>query len=278
MTTSAVDDRFVQLGDMTLRVRRVAARANQRASAAPVLVFLHDSLGCVDTWRDFPQALAERVGLDAIIYDRRGYGQSSEFTSATRTPRYLEDEIDSLIALLDALDIDDVVLFGHSDGGTISLIAAALRPERVRAVITEGAHVFVEDITLDGIRQARHALRTTDLAARLARYHGDKVDAVTSAWIDTWLSPEFRDWNIEEYLPRVVCPALVIQGERDEFGTLAQVEAIVAGCGGPATPLIIPGIGHTPHREAAVEVLDAAAAFIGAALEPTRRSPGDVRR
>jgi pimeloyl-ACP methyl ester carboxylesterase len=265
MSYPRIADELVPLGPATLRVRRVGVRRDAPLSA-PVLVFLHDSLGCVETWRDFPNAVAERVGLDAIVYDRRGYGRSSPFGPERRTPRYLEDEAEVLFALLDALAIEQTVLFGHSDGGSISLIAAATRPSRVRAIVTEGAHVFVEEITLAGIRDARAALASTDLASRLARYHGDKVAGVTSAWIDTWLSPEFRDWNIEACLPRVLCPALVIQGERDEFGTIAQVDAIVGGLGGPTTRLVIPGVGHTPHRDAPAEVLDAAATFIASAL------------
>jgi pimeloyl-ACP methyl ester carboxylesterase len=266
MSDRRVADQFVPLGEMTLRVRRVTVRDGIHAEPAPVLVFLHDSLGCVDTWREFPRMLAERVGLDAIVYDRRGYGQSSPFASEPRTPRYLEDEAGVLFALLDALAIDHAVLFGHSDGGSIALIAAAMHPARVRALVTEGAHVFVEDRTLAGIRDARGTMASTDLLSRLARHHGDKTAGVVSAWVDTWLSPEFRDWNIERFLPRAACPALVIQGERDEFGTIAQVDAIAAGSGGPVTSLVIPGIGHTPHREATADVLDASATFIRAAL------------
>jgi len=265
MTTHS--DEFIPLGRATLRVRSIAPRNRRRTSGEPVLVFLHDSLGCIETWRDFPATLAERVGLDAIIYDRQGYGQSSPFGPQRRTARYLEAEADTLFVLLDILGIEQAVLFGHSDGGSIALIAAATRPTRTRAIVTEGAHVFVEDITLAGIRDARDALASTDLASRLARYHGDKVAGVTSAWIDTWLSPEFRDWNIEAYLPKVVCPALVIQGERDEFGTIAQVDVIAGALGGPTTRLLIPGVGHTPHRDAPAEVLDAAATFITSALE-----------
>jgi pimeloyl-ACP methyl ester carboxylesterase len=265
MPESRTSDQVVRLGDVQLRVRSIEAPG--ASVSDPVLVFLHDSLGCVDTWRDFPGALARRVGLTAIVYDRRGYGQSSPFGPDPRTPYYLEDEARVLFQLLDALEIGPVVLFGHSDGGSISLIAAAEHADRVRAVVTEGAHVFVEDITLAGIRDARAMFVTTDLATRLARYHGDKVAGIVSAWTETWLSPEFRDWNIESYLTRVQCPTLVIQGNDDEFGTPAQVDAIVRGIGNEARSLIIPGVGHTPHRDARTVVLDAASSFIAASVQ-----------
>ncbi|HUQ83115.1 MAG TPA: alpha/beta hydrolase, partial [Gemmatimonadaceae bacterium] len=148
-----------------------------------------------------------------------------------------------------------------SDGGSIALIAADLDPDRIGAVVTEGAHVFVEDVTLRGIRAAREAFATTDLAARLARYHGDKVPAIAKAWIDTWLSPEFRLWNIERVLPGIRCPVLAIQGEDDEFGTVEQVSSIVRRAA-RAEALLIPGVGHTPHRDAQALVLEAATDFI----------------
>ena len=264
-------EQLVSLGETTLYVRRVSVSPQVSPSAAPVLVFLHDSLGCVDTWRDFPEQLARRVGLCAVNYDRQGYGRSSAFGTASRTPEYLEEQATVLFTLLDALAIETAVLFGHSDGGSIALIAAALQPQRVTAVVTEGAHVFVEDVTLAGIRAAQEMLATTDLPERLARYHGDKVQAIAAAWIETWLSPEFRNWNIERFLPSIACPVLVIQGEDDEFGTRAQVRAIVDGTG--AESLVIPAIGHTPHREARDVVLAAAGEFITRAVRTTRAKP-----
>lgn len=259
-------EEFVTLGDATLYVRQIVASTPSAAPARPTLLFLHDSLGCVDTWRDFPQQLAASADLDAVVYDRQGYGRSSPFGPSPRTPRYLEDEARTLLALLDALGIESAVLFGHSDGGSIALIAASLAPARVAAVITEGAHVFVESLTLDGIRAARETLATTNLAERLARYHGDKVAGITAAWIDTWLSPEFRDWNIERYLSGIACPALIIQGDDDEFGTVDQVNAIVRGIGARARALLIPAVGHTPHRDASAIVLEAAIQLIAGSL------------
>ena len=251
----------LSVGDHALRVRTIAS-VDAAAAHRPTLVFLHDSLGCITTWRAFPETLAAALGCDALVYDRRGYGASSPFGPEPRTPRYLEEEAEVLARVLDACRIPEAVLFGHSDGGSIALVAAARRPEVVRAVVTEGAHVFVEERTLAGIREARATLRTTDLRERLRRHHGERTDGVTSAWIDVWLSPGFRDWSIESYLPRIRCPVLVLQGTDDEYGTPAQVRAIAKGVAGPARAQLIPGVGHTPHRAAPDEVLRLATAFL----------------
>jgi len=250
----------VASGEATLRVRMVEHDGS--GDSRPTIVFLHDSLGCIALWRDFPQRLASAAGCHALVYDRRGYGESSPFPAAPRTTTYLEEESDALTPLLERCGVGDAILFGHSDGGSIALLAAARHPARVRAVVTEGAHVFVEEITLDGIRAAREALRTTPLRERLARYHGPRTDGVTSAWIDTWLRPDFRDWNIERYLPRITVPVLVLQGVDDEFGSVAQVEAIVRGTGGVGESLLVPGAAHTPHREATNVVLATAVDFL----------------
>ncbi|HEY4306343.1 MAG TPA: alpha/beta hydrolase [Gemmatimonadaceae bacterium] len=249
----------VTVGDHTLRVQRLSVGA---PADAPTLVFLHDSLGSIALWKRFPATLADALKLDAIVFDRRGYGDSSYFPSTPRTPRYLEDEAAALGNTLSALGIASAILFGHSDGGSIALIAAALFPERILAVITEGAHVYVEDVTLAGIREAQQTLLTTNLREKLMRYHGDRTDGVTSAWIDTWLMPEYRDWNIEAYLPRVTCPVLAIQGADDKYGTAAQVQSIVEGVAGDSQALIVDGVGHTPHRDAADVVLRASIDFL----------------
>jgi pimeloyl-ACP methyl ester carboxylesterase len=242
------------LGDHSLRLRTITV-ADDDDRVGPTIIFLHDSLGCISVWRDFPDRLASTLGCDALIYDRRGYGASTPFGREPRRLDYLEDEADVLARVLDACGIGDSVLFGHSDGGSIALITAARRPDLVSAVITEGAHVFVEEATLAGIRAARATLRDTDLRDRLARHHGDRTDAVTSAWIDVWLSSEFRDWNIERYLPAIRCPVLALQGADDEYGTPDQVRAIIEGVAGPACGALIAGAGHTPHRANADEVI-----------------------
>ncbi len=248
------------MGDHALRVRTIAA--DPAVPPRPTLVFLHDSLGCITVWRDFPDRLAAALGCPALVYDRRGYGASSPFGPEPRRPGYLEDEADVLARVLDACGVREAILFGHSDGGSIALVAAARDADRVQAVVTEGAHVFVEELTLAGIREARETLRTTDLRERLWRHHGERTDAVTAAWIDVWLSPAFRDWNIERHLPAIRCPVLVLQGTDDEYGTPDQVRAIAEGVSGPARAQLLAGVGHTPHRAAADEVLRLTTAFL----------------
>jgi pimeloyl-ACP methyl ester carboxylesterase len=258
------------LGDHALRVRTIAA-ADRDAEHRPTLVFLHDSLGCITLWREFPERLVAALRCNALVYDRRGYGASSPFGPEPRTPRYLEDEADVVGRVLEACGVSEAVLFGHSDGGSIALVAAARRPEVVQAVVTEGAHVFVEERTLAGIRDAREALRTTDLRERLWRHHGERTDAVTSAWIDVWLSPGFRDWNIEPHLRSIRCPILILQGTEDEYGTPEQVRAIAERVSGPARAHLIPGVGHTPHRAAPNEVLRLTTAFLAEAVPALSR-------
>ena len=265
------------LGDHALRVRTIAA-VDPAAARRPTLVLLHDSLGCITVWRDFPDRLSAALGCHALVYDRRGYGASSPFGAEPRRPGYLEDEADVLARVLDACGVGEAVLFGHSDGGSIALVAASRYPDRVRAVVTEGAHVFVEELTLAGIREARETLRTTDLRERLWRHHGERTDAVTSAWIDVWLSPEFRDWTIERYLPAIRCPVLVLQGTDDEYGTPEQVRAIAEGVSGPARAQLIAGVGHTPHRAAPDEVLRLTTAFLAETVPELAAPTASVTR
>ncbi|TCJ14430.1 alpha/beta hydrolase [Flaviaesturariibacter flavus] len=228
----------------------------------PTLVFLHDSLGSVSLWRDFPQRLAGATDCNLLVYDRRGYGRSEPFATGARTPVYLEQEADTLQALLLQLGIGNALLFGHSDGASIALITAAKYPEGIRAVISEAAHIFVEEETLDGIRAALRAYIETDLKARLARYHGDKTEAVFRAWTDTWLNPGFRNWNITHFLPRITCPVLLIQGSADNFGTDAQVNGIRDGVRGTVSVFLPDGVGHTPHKEAMEATMARATEFI----------------
>jgi pimeloyl-ACP methyl ester carboxylesterase len=250
------------LDGATLRLHRIPGEPGH-----PTLVFLHDSLGCTALWRDFPAALGVATGCPTLVYDRQGYGQSSPFGSSWREVTYLEKEADVLQQLLEQCTIEQAILFGHSDGGSIALLAAAKHPARIRAVVTEGAHIFVEEVTLRGIREAVPAYRTTNLPERLRKYHGEKTDAVFEAWAQTWLRNDYRDWNIERFLPRITCPVLVIQGGQDEYGTLAQVTGIVAQVAGEAQPLLIPFVGHTPHKDARQTVLHYSSMFIEAVVK-----------
>jgi len=229
---------------------------------SPTLIFLHDSLGCIELWRDFPQLVAQATHCNLLVYDRQGYGKSSPFGHSGRENNYLEVEADILNALMEKLSIKTSILFGHSDGGSIALIAAAKYPEKIKGVITEGAHIFVEDITLKGIKDAVEAYHTTNLRQKLTKYHGDKTEAVFWAWAKMWLSEEFESWNIEHFLPHIKCPVLVIQGEEDEYGSLAQVDGIISQVSVETQKFIIPSVGHTPHKEAKELILTKTAAFI----------------
>jgi pimeloyl-ACP methyl ester carboxylesterase len=227
------------------------------------IVFLHDSLGCVTLWRDFPQKMAEASHADAFVYDRLGYGNSAPFPSSDpRQVNYMETEADLLITLLDKYNISNPILFGHSDGGTIALLAAAKWPDKIKAVITEGAHVFVEEETLEGILQTKEQYRTTNLKERLEKYHGVKTQALFNAWTETWLSPAFRNWNIEHFLPQITCPVLAIQGVEDEFGTLAQVQSIVNQVSGQADMYMVVNAGHSPHKQSELWVINQCCSFL----------------
>ena len=232
----------------------------------PTIIFLHDSLGCIDLWRNFPDLLGTATNCNVLVYDRLGYGKSDPFTTNNRKTNYLELEADGLNTLLEQLNLENVILFGHSDGGSISLIAAAKYPSRIKGIITEGAHIFVEDITLKGIKEAVDAYHTTNLKERLERYHGDKTDAVFWAWANTWLSEEFHFWNIEHFLPLIKCPTLIIQGENDEYGSLDQVNKMLNEISGQTSKLIIPSAGHTPHKEAQQIVLEHSMSFLNRIL------------
>lgn len=228
----------------------------------PTIIFLHESLGSIELWRDFPQKLGELTQCNVLIYDRQGYGRSCPFSYPKRENDYMELEADILNELLEYWNIDKAILFGHSDGGSIALLTAAKHPEKIIGTITEGAHVFVEDVTLNGINEAIQLYKTTDLKSKLEKYHGDNTEAMFLAWAETWTSDKFRSWNMESFLPMVTCPSLIIQGEDDEYGTLKQMDSIVEKTTGPSSRLVIPDVKHTPHKEVPELLLERATAFI----------------
>lgn len=255
---------IAQRGHVALRTGKIFVRRGNRPASGvadrPVLVFLHEALGCDTMWRGVPETISRATGLPYLSYDRLGHGRSTPLPGS-RDERYLEVEaFEVLPAVLEACGVTEPILIGHSDGGTIALMYASRHG--VRGVISEAAHVFVEEVTLAGIRAAVGAWRTTDLRDRLARHHGDKTDALFDAWAETWLSKAFRSWTVESCLSGVQAPCLVVQGEDDEYGTVRQVEAIAAGVSGPATPLLVSGCRHIPHLQAADRVLPAIAEFV----------------
>lgn len=219
---------------------------------AATVVMLHEGLGSVSMWRDFPRRLADCVQHRVLAYSRQGYGGSARLV-APRAPSYMHDEaLVVLPALLAELDIERPILFGHSDGASIALIHAARHP--VRGVIALAPHVFVEELSIRNIAAAKLAYETTDLRARLARHHAD-VDGAFRGWNDAWLQPAFRDWNIEAFLPDIDCPVLVIQGQDDEYGTEEQLRRIQKGAR-TTDLLLLPDCGHSPHRDQPEKVLE----------------------
>jgi pimeloyl-ACP methyl ester carboxylesterase len=249
--------------DVSVAGRRLELRAKAPGNPqSPWVMFLHDGLGCASAWRSFPDSLSDTTGCGLIVYSRWGYG-ASEPLPAPWPADFLEDEATVVLPeLLAAEGITRPVLFGHSDGGTIALMYAAAVPDGVRGVISEAAHVMLEDIGIEGITRARDSFLHGDLRARLLRQHGDHAEDTILGWTGNWLRPDMRAWDIRERLRAIRCPVLVIQGRDDDFGTLEQVEAIVSHAGGPAERLILDACGHIPHRERQREVLDAAASFI----------------
>ncbi len=234
----------------------------------PLIVFLHEGLGSLSMWRDFPDRLCRGGGFRGLVYSRPGYGWS--------TPR-AEDEcwgtdfmhrqaLDLLPALLDALEIDIEArppwLLGHSDGGSIALIYAARYPAGLAGAILLSPHVMVEDISISSIEKARRAYLETDLKHKLARYHADP-DSAFWGWNDIWLDPDFRDWSIVDELAAIRCPLLALQGVNDEYGTLEQVRTIARQA--PQTQLVeLPQCGHSPHRDQAEELIRVITRFLAA--------------
>jgi len=211
-------------------------------------LFLHEGLGSVSTWRDFPHRVAAACEMGAIVYSRYGNG-ASDALEAKRTVRYMHDEaLVVLPELLRMLDIERPVLFGHSDGASIALIFAGAHPHAASALILEAPHLFVEDISVASIAAIRERYEAGGLRERMARHHRD-ADRTFYGWNDIWLDPAFRSWNIEDHVRDVRAPVLAIQGSSDEYGTLAQVEALARISGGPVDQLLLSGCGHAPHRD-----------------------------
>jgi pimeloyl-ACP methyl ester carboxylesterase len=235
--------------------------AGLRDTSLPVLVFLHEGLGCVALWKDFPDQVAEATGLPALVYSRIGYGGSSP-CALPRPITYMHEEGEAgLPDLLAALGIQSHILIGHSDGASIALIyAGAKQREGLLGVAVLAPHVFCEEVSVRSIRAADKAYAEGELKARLAKYHGENVDGAFRGWCDSWLNPDFRHWNIEAYVERIQVPVLAIQGEDDEYGTVAQVESIKERA--EADILLIPGCGHSPQRDQPAATLKAVVGFI----------------
>jgi len=234
------------------------------ADVAPTLVLLHEGLGCVALWKEFPLELARATGCGVLTYSRAGYG-ASDPVALPREVDYMHAEgLTVLPQLLDLAGVEQAILVGHSDGGSIALIHAGSGDagQRLLGLALLSPHVFNEQVCVDSIRAAGEAYASTDLRARLARYQGSNVDVAFRGWNDIWLHPDFWHWNIEAYLPNVAVPVLVIQGDDDEYGSPAQYQAIAAQVPGTVEVLPLPACHHSPHRDQPAATLDAIAGFV----------------
>lgn len=234
--------------------------------ARPTLVFLHEGLGSVAMWRDFPARVAQATGCRTLVYSRQGYGLSDP-AEGPRRPDYMHREaLLFLPGLLDQLGIANPVLVGHSDGASIALIHAGAGNRPCAGVVAMAPHCFVEEVTLTGIRAAQRVWESTDLSARLAKHHRDAATAAEAwrSWQDIWLAAEFRDWAIEDVLLGIRCPILAIQGVDDEYGTLNQIDAIARGAvNSPDVDLLkLADCRHSPHKDQAAAVIEAVLRFV----------------
>lgn len=247
---------FLTIDGVRLEYRRLLATR----PGLPPLVLLHEGLGSVAMWRDFPARVAAATGAETIVYSRRGYGRSDRL-AGPRAVDYMHVEAREVLpALLRALGVERPVLVGHSDGGSIALIHAG-SGHATSGLILMAPHVFVEDITVASIAAAKETYRTTDLGKRLGRYHDD-ADHVFWGWNDIWLLPAFRQWNIERFVLPIVAPMLVIQGADDEYGTAAQLDAIARLATSPCETVLLPNCRHSPHRDQPEPTLALIAGFL----------------
>lgn len=227
------------------------------------IVMLHEGLGCVGLWKQFPEQLAQHTGCRVLAYSRQGYGGSAP-VKPPRSLKYMHREgIEVLPLLLDALSIDKVLLFGHSDGASIALIfAGSQQDERLRGLILLAPHVFNEEKCVESITLARQAYETGRLREQLMNYHGSNVDGAFWGWNKAWLDADFWFWNLEEYLATIKVPLLIIQGEDDEYGTFAQIEAIQAQVLTQTTVEVLSDCKHSPHRDQPQTVLELSEQFV----------------
>jgi pimeloyl-ACP methyl ester carboxylesterase len=231
-------------------------------STGPTLVLLHEGLGSLELWKDFPTQLAEYCGSPVLIYSRQGYGRSSP----ARLPRALDylsvAGPDELGRVLDSLVLDQVVLLGHSDGASIALAYAARRDPRVSGVVVLAPHVDVEQASVEGVRRTVDAYARGDLRERLRAYHGENLDSAFRGWSETWLNPAFAKWNLHQALPRIQVPLLAIQGRDDEFATPAQLQTIACEIGGDCQTVLLDDCRHFPQNQARDRVLTLVAGFM----------------
>jgi pimeloyl-ACP methyl ester carboxylesterase len=257
------DSGFLQIGERNLEYSFIGPQP----SDAPTLVMLHEGLGCVGLWGDFPDRLQKATGCGVLVYSRAGYGQSSPVT-LPRPLTYMHDEArDVLPALLDKTGFRRGLLFGHSDGASIAAIYAGTHQDhRLGGLVLMAPHFFTEDMGIAAIEEARKAYETTDLKSKLARWHKDPDNAF-KGWNGAWLDPGFRQWDITEQLGYIRVPVLIVQGEDDQYGTVRQIEVAEQECYCPVEVALLPGAKHSPQREAPEATLAAVSEFIARVLE-----------
>jgi pimeloyl-ACP methyl ester carboxylesterase len=256
------DSGFLDIGSQHLEYRMIGPRPD----AAPTIVMLHEGLGCVDLWADFPDRLQEATGCGVFVYSRAGYGQSSP-VPLPRPLTYMHDEAcETLPRLLDRIGFRRGLLLGQSDGASIAAIyAGSHQDHRVGGLVLIAPHFIVEDVTVAAVVAARQAYETGDLRQRLARWHAH-VDAAFKGWNIAWHDPAFRQWDISEYLAYIRVPMLIVQGEEDEYGTVKQIEIAQRECYCPVEVTLLPGVKHSPQREAPEMTLKTIADFIARVL------------
>lgn len=257
------DSGFLDLGAQRLEYRMIGPRPD----AAPTLVLLHEGLGCVGLWADFPEKLQQATGCGVFVYSRAGYGQSSP-VALPRPLTYMHDEARATLPkLLDAIGFRRGLLIGHSDGASIAAIyAGSHQDHRVGGLVLIAPHFFTEDSGIAAIEEARGAYESGDLRARLARWHAD-VDNAFKGWNGAWLDPGFRQWDITEQLAYIRVPVLIVQGEDDQYGTVKQIEAAEQECYCPVEVTLLPGAKHSPQREAPAPTLTAMTDFVTRVVE-----------
>jgi pimeloyl-ACP methyl ester carboxylesterase len=248
--------------DVLVDGRRLETLRYSPTGQNATIVMLHEGLGSIATWRDFPEQLAKRTGCGVLLYSRYGHGKSQRLTEK-RSVDFMHHEAKIVLPeFLEYFKIQRPILLGHSDGGSIALIYAGTCPDRVSALALEAPHVFVEDLSIASITKVGEVYKTSDLALKLRRYH-EHPDEMFWGWNDIWLTPQFRAWNIEKYLGAISCPVLAIQGQEDEYGTRAQVTAIKKRLPHAETAML-PSCGHSPHRDQPTVTLETIANFIAA--------------
>ncbi len=261
MTESNIRDRMLQGPKGRIFVRYWAPEPSLYCPKAPIIL-LHESLGCAAHWREFPALLCRQTGREIIAYDRLGFGQSDPFPGAM-PHSFIQDEVHESFALVrDSLEINEFLLFGHSVGGTMAVAIAAALPGACRGIMTMAALSMVEPMTINGVSRAKAFFSQPEQLIRLQQYHGQKAEWVLGAWIETWLSEEFQEWNLDDHLVQVRCPALIIHGEQDEYASKDHAERIIRLLHHRSSMMVMPNTGHFPHRTHENEVIAAIKTFL----------------